>query len=44
MVIGLTFEWFVDLKSMPPKHVDRAFVTAAKHMRDEAFPMSLDKA
>jgi hypothetical protein len=41
---GLTFEEYVELKLMPPKHVDRAFVMAAEHMRDEAFPMSLAKA
>jgi hypothetical protein len=44
MAIGLTFEEYVELKLMPPKHADRAFVTAAEHMRDEAFLMSLDKA
>jgi hypothetical protein len=44
MAIGLTFEEYVELKLMPPKHADRAFVTAAEHMRDEAFPMSLAQA
>ena len=44
MAIGLTFEEYVELKLMPPKHADRAFVTAAEHMRDEAFPMSLSQA
>ncbi len=44
MPIGLTFEEYVELKLMPPNHADRAFVTAAEHMRDEAFPMSLSQA
>jgi len=44
MAIGLTFEEYVELKLMPHKHADQAFVTAAEHMWDEAFPMSLDKA
>lgn len=44
MAIGLTFEGYVELKLMPPKHADRAFVTAAEHMRDEAFSMSLPHA
>ena len=44
MAIGLTFEEYVEMKLMPPKHAVRAFVTAAEHMRDEAFPMSLAQA
>ena len=44
MAIGLTFEEYVELKLMPPKHADRAIVTAAEHMRDEAFSMSLPQA
>jgi hypothetical protein len=44
MAIGLIFEEYVELKLMPPKHADRAFVTAAEHMRDEAFPMALAQA
>ena len=44
MAIGLTFEEYVELKLMPPKPADRAFVTAAEHMREEAFPMSLSQA
>ena len=30
MAIGLTIEEYVELKLMPPKHSDRAFVTAAE--------------
>ncbi len=41
MTIGLTLDENVELKLIPPTHADRAFVTAAEHMRDEAFPMSL---
>jgi hypothetical protein len=41
MAIGLTFDEYIELKLMPPKHSERAFVTAAEHMRDKAFPMSL---
>ncbi len=41
MAIGLTFEEYVELKLMPPKYSDRAFVTAAEHMREESFPISL---
>ena len=36
MAIGLTFEEYVELKLMPPKHADRAFVTAAEQLRDGA--------
>ncbi len=44
MAIGLTFDECVELKLMPPKQADRASLTAAAHMRDEAFPMSLPQA
>lgn len=44
MAIGLTFEEHVELRLIPLKHADRAFVTAAEHMLDEAFPMSLAQA
>jgi hypothetical protein len=32
MATGLTFEEYVELKLMPPKHADRAFVTAGVKM------------
>lgn len=44
MAMGLTFDEYVELKLMPPKHADRAFFTATEYMRDEAFPMSLSQA
>ena len=31
MAIGLTFEEYVELKLMPPKHADRPFVMAAAY-------------
>lgn len=44
MAIGLTFEEYVELKLMPPRNADRAFLTAAEYMRDEKFPMNLAEA
>jgi hypothetical protein len=41
---GLTFDEYVELKLMLPKHVDRAFVTAAEHMRERLFTFSLSQA
>ncbi len=41
---GLTFEEYVELKLMPPKHADRAFVTAAEHMRERVFTIFLSQA
>lgn len=44
MTTRLTFEEHVELKLMQPKHADRAFVTAAEHMRERDFTISLSKA
>jgi hypothetical protein len=44
MAIGLIIEVYVEFKLMQPKHADRAFVTAAEHMRERVFTISLSKA
>jgi len=44
MVDRLTSEGYGACSLMPPTRADRAFVSAAEHIKDEAFPMSLAQA